>query len=89
MKTMNYIIVFGFLLLLSSCGGGGWSAEDKEGLKSMLGWVNEEQYDCYGEEAQKKFTSLADMETADTNGNYTKEELNEWMDMVEEKCVGE
>ena len=55
----------------------------------MLGWVNEEQYDCYAEEAQKKFTSLADMETADTNGNYTKEELNEWMDMVEEKCVGE
>ena len=59
MKTMNYIIVFGFLLLLASCGGGGWSAEDKEGLKSMLGWVNEEQYDCYAEEAQKKFDMLA------------------------------
>ena len=87
MEKVNYLITLTFVLIMSSCSSSGWSDADKEGLKSTLGWVNEEQYDCYAEESQKKFINLADMQTADTNGNYTREELNEWKNMVEEKCI--
>ena len=92
MKKLLLLAVSGMFLV--SCGGGGWSDEDKEMIMADCPFDSEERCECVLEATMDKWGSKSGLEKAQAEyKEMTREEKREfskemekWEDELEKKC---